>query len=86
MQGAGLETVVKLRSGEELDGNKKDGSKKKDGGDTGGDGAEGGSEGDADGVKLVDAKDNQFVLAKGSDSTVPHEDHHLILVSAFSII
>ncbi|ELT97777.1 hypothetical protein CAPTEDRAFT_161515 [Capitella teleta] len=29
-------------------------------------------------IKLVDAADNQFVLAKGKDSTVPHEDHQLI--------
>ena len=31
-------------------------------------------------IKLVDAQDNQFVLSKGSDSTVPHEDHRLIMV------
>jgi hypothetical protein len=31
-------------------------------------------------IKLVDAADNQFVLAKGKDSTVPHEDHQLIKV------
>ncbi|CAH1781152.1 unnamed protein product [Owenia fusiformis] len=29
-------------------------------------------------MKLVDSRDNQFVLSKGKDSTVPHEDHHLI--------
>ena len=34
-------------------------------------------------VKLVDSKDNQFVLAKGSDSTIPHEDQTLIKVRYF---
>ncbi len=29
-------------------------------------------------IKLVDVEENQFVLSKGKDSTVPHEDHHLI--------
>ena len=32
-------------------------------------------------IKLVDAQDNQFVLAKGKDSTIPQEDHHFIQVS-----
>ena len=32
-------------------------------------------------IKLVDVQDNQFVLSKGKDSTVPHEDHHLIEVN-----
>ncbi len=31
-------------------------------------------------IKLVDVQDNQFVLSKGKDSTIPHEDHHLITV------
>ena len=34
-------------------------------------------------IKLVDVQDNQFVLSKGKDSTVPHEDHHLIEVTYF---
>ena len=38
------------------------------------------AQGDQEVPKLVDSKDNQFVLSKGSDSTVPHEDHHLIKV------
>ena len=36
---------------------------------------------DSDILKLVDAHDNQYVLAKGKDSTVPHEDYHLIQVN-----
>ena len=32
-------------------------------------------------IKLVDAQDNQFVLSKGKDSTVPQEDPILIMVS-----
>ena len=31
-------------------------------------------------IKLVDAQDNQFVLAKGKDTTIPHEDAHFIQV------
>ena len=40
---------------------------------------EGGGGGDV--IKLVDAEDNQFVMSKGKDSTVPHEDHQFIAVS-----
>ncbi|XP_064638404.1 transmembrane and coiled-coil domain-containing protein 3-like isoform X2 [Lineus longissimus] len=37
------------------------------------------SQGDEGGaMKLVDAHDNQYVLSKGKDSTVPVEDHHFI--------
>ncbi len=32
-------------------------------------------------IKLVDAQNNQFVMSKGKDSTVPHEDPQLIQVS-----
>ena len=42
-------------------------------------GAGGGGGGDV--IKLVDANDNQFVMSKGKDSTVPHEDHQFIKVS-----
>ena len=31
-------------------------------------------------IKLVDVEDNQFVLSKGKDTTVPHEDRHFIQV------
>lgn len=31
-------------------------------------------------LKLVDVLDNQYVLAKSKDTTIPIEDHHLIMV------
>ena len=36
--------------------------------------------GGAEVIKLVDADDNQFVMSKGKDSTVPHEDLRFIEV------
>ena len=93
MQGAALETVVKIRNVDESDA--ADAPKKQADSDHGkqaekGDnkkqsGEENGImldevEEEKDVVKLVDSKDNQFVLAKGSDSTVPMEDHTLIKV------
>ena len=40
------------------------------------------NEGD-DAIKLVDAQENQFVLSKGKDSTVPQEDPHFLMVCFF---
>ena len=34
-------------------------------------------------LMLVDSKDNQFVLARGADSTIPTEDHNLIKVGVW---
>ncbi len=35
-------------------------------------------------IKLVDAQNNQFVLSKGKDTTIPIEDHHFIHVCIVS--
>ena len=44
------------------------------------------SEGKEYGLKLVDSKDNLFVLARGEDSTIPIEDHDLITVGTPSTV
>ena len=67
-KGANIEAVIRLEGGEKGDSITNNKSSKPE--DTG----------DNSVIKLVDAQDNQFVLAKGKDSTVPHEDHHLIQV------
>ena len=88
MQGANVETVVKLRSSDEkLEANALAAAAAAATGGSNMAAAEHAPAGAAQAQheneeipKLVDSKDNQFVLSKGSDSTVPHEDHYLIKV------
>ena len=77
--GDDVETVIKLRSGEVDNAAKNDDAGEDDDVDAGG--MTNREVLEEEGViKLVDSRDNQFVLSKGRDTTVPHEDHHLIEV------
>ena len=37
-------------------------------------------------LRLIDVQDNQFILSKGKDTTVPHEDHNFIRVIDFMVL
>ena len=66
-----IEAVIRLEGGDhhqETNETKRDLSKSQSGG------------GHAGIIKLVDSQNNQFVLSRGKDSTLPVEDHNLIQV------
>lgn len=75
MQGAGLETVIKLSKGSLHEHNMK---LLQDGSDKTGEGEAGQEEGGRGISMLIDSSSNQYILSRPRDVTFPVEDHHFI--------
>lgn len=67
MKGVNVEAVLRVEEDEE-DGKRKNVSRQEDKGNLGL-------------SMLIDSQNNQYVLTKPRDSTMPHADHHFIKVS-----
>lgn len=72
MSGVNVEAVLKVEDDEENGGKRKNKSKQKE------------VEDDLGLSMLIDSQNNQYVLTKPRDSTIPRADHHFIKVTPLS--
>lgn len=73
MKGVNVEAVLRVEDDEENGGKRKNKSKQKE------------VEDDLGLSMLIDSQNNQYVLTKPRDSTMPRADHHFIKVSYSSL-
>lgn len=73
MKGANIEAVLRVEEDEEDGGKRKNVSR-----------GRGEVEDDLGLSMLIDSQNNQYVLTKPRDSTMPHADHHFIKVSVLT--
>lgn len=71
MKGVNVEAVLRVEDDEENSGKRKNKSQKKE------------VEDDLGLSMLIDSQNNQYVLTKPRDSTIPRADHHFIKVGLF---
>lgn len=73
MNGVNVEAVLRVEDDEENGGKRKNKSRQKE------------VEDDLGLSMLIDSQNNQYVLTKPRDSTMPRADHHFIKVSLFQL-
>lgn len=74
MKGVNVEAVLRVEDDEENGGKRKNKSRQKE------------VEDDLGLSMLIDSQNNQYVLTKPRDSTMPRADHHFIKVSLFPLL
>lgn len=74
MKGVNVEAVLRVEDDEENGGKRKNKSRQKE------------VEDDLGLSMLIDSQNNQYVLTKPRDSTMPRADHHFIKVSLFFLL
>lgn len=74
MKGVNVEAVLRVEDDEENGGKRKNKSRQKE------------VEDDLGLSMLIDSQNNQYILTKPRDSTMPRADHHFIKVSLFLLL